>query len=107
MQSSVTTISWREAKRLGGGPFSMSLKPEMLLDGGLVVRRKYAKPGRKSHIEKPDQWYDVVYDREYVEAWFENHVLQQLNGIPYNQLQKLLSSAMTLHKERAKEFGDG
>jgi hypothetical protein len=104
MQSIIVLLHWKKAQNLGGNPFGMSPKPEMLLDDGLVVRRRYAKPGRRTFETKESIWYDVHYDRDYVTAWLESQVLQRLHGIPYNQLQKLLSGAIALHKERLKEF---
>lgn len=104
MQDCVSVVSWRTAQNLGGNPYGMSPKPEMLIDGGIIVRRKYTQLGRGSNPTKTERWMDVQYDEEYVAAWLENQVLHRLHGIPYNQLQKLLSRAIALHKQRLKEF---
>lgn len=55
------------------------------------------------HIKlKGDKHYTtlyVIYDEAYVIAWLRHNVISNFSGMPWNKLQKLLSTAYKQHQE--------
>lgn len=95
-------IHWSETHNWIGAVFCITPEPSMLVPGGM--RKLRGRKIRKLRQIIEEQFFYVIYDESYVVEYIANKVLKPLGSLPYNDLQKLLSKAMTSLKSQ-KEHG--
>lgn len=89
---------WKDTHSWLGSVFAIPPELGMLVPGGMTKLRGRKVRERRQIVHT--EFYNVRYDDTYVVEWIAAKVLKPLSGLPYNELQKLLSRAMQSHKSQ-------
>ncbi|MBW4473256.1 MAG: hypothetical protein KME45_23210 [Stenomitos rutilans HA7619-LM2] len=101
-----TPVHWKETFHLQGNPYLLKPRVEMLHPGGTKIFKKFVPPGRGGVATKKVTYTYVTYDRSYVAHYIYETVIKLFPRIPYNELQKLISEAIQIKKEKDKEWNE-
>ena len=85
----VALYHWNTAQM--GNTFLQAVMPQMLKGRGWSIRRKM-KLSDKSQLASKEE-IDILYDRAYIVSKIQATFTDPLCGLPYNELESLLSEA--------------
>lgn len=91
-EAATKKFHWSEIEA-SGNKYGFLPEAAMLLDGGMEVIRYIKLKG-----EKKSELITVIYDESYVIEWLRRNLTNKLKGMPWNELQRLVSTAYKLDK---------
>lgn len=97
------TIHWRDTLTKGGNPFAYKPHPHMRLEGGMKVLRKFAPNGKSNYSPEDVQFFDVIYDEDYVVEYILRNVVTCFPAITHVEMRELFTKALKRRSEQQQE----